>query len=132
MFADFSLATGTFNLFQTYTYTIATTPGVVQVGGSTAGSLSTVAVTGNYASPANFSLSCSGNNLVLSFTPVPEPMATLAVFAVGLARSAPWFAANGFAPLSLRNFSHNSSFDASHESEVACDPPRIFVSSLSK
>jgi hypothetical protein len=61
----------------TRTYTIATASGGVTLG------TYTINPTG-FAAGDQFALSVSGNNLVLSYTPVPEPMATLGIFAVGL------------------------------------------------
>lgn len=69
----------------TYTYTIATTGGAVQVDGSGANSLGGIVLTSDFASPSEFSLTRSGNNLVLNFTPVPEPAWAVAVLAAGLA-----------------------------------------------
>jgi autotransporter-associated beta strand protein len=88
VFVDFGLISGNpFTNLQTYTYTIATTASTagVKVNGLETNPLTTVAITENYAGPATFSLSRSGNNLVLSFTPVPEPAFVTAVFAAGLA-----------------------------------------------
>ena len=64
----------------TRTYTIATTTGGVTLSGTP-----TISPSG-FASGANFSLSTAngGRDLVLSYVPVPEPAAVLAVFAVGL------------------------------------------------
>jgi fibronectin-binding autotransporter adhesin len=93
-FNSFTLALnnlgGTYNTTQNYTIATATTlvtsaltlPANFTVGGSQPGGGVTFSTTG-FASGDMFSLSRSGNNLVLTYTPVPEA-AALAVFAAGL------------------------------------------------
>jgi fibronectin-binding autotransporter adhesin len=86
-----------FTLFQTYSYTIALTPGLVKVNGDGTGALSQIVINNNYAAtfpsifdahPADFSLSRVGNNLQLDVTPVPEPLFVTAIFAAGLGGAA--------------------------------------------
>jgi hypothetical protein len=78
--------TGTFDASMTHTYTIATTTDGVLVQGSGANPFTGVNLdTSGFSSPGSFSLSRSGANLILTFTPVPEPVAAKAVFAAGAA-----------------------------------------------
>jgi autotransporter-associated beta strand protein len=75
---------GSFDPSTTHTYTIAMAS-TLQVDGNPIGSPSGIHVdSSQFASPGSFSLSRAGNNLILTFTPVPEPALTLLVFASGL------------------------------------------------
>jgi autotransporter-associated beta strand protein len=77
---------GSFDASMTHTYTIATTTDGVLVQGSGSNPFTGVNLdTSSFSSPGTFSLSRSGVNLILTFTPVPEPAAALAVFAAGAA-----------------------------------------------
>jgi MYXO-CTERM domain-containing protein len=60
----------------------------VQVNSDPGGALSAIVLASDFASPSEFSLSRSGNNLQLTFQPVPEPAFVTAVFAAGLAGAA--------------------------------------------
>jgi autotransporter-associated beta strand protein len=107
VFVDFSQFSGAApQLFTVYHYTIGTTTNStnpILVNGSTVADGGTVAVPvmSNYttyfppdpaylAAPANFSLRRSGTNLMLDFTPVPEPASAVAVLFAGLAGAAAW------------------------------------------
>lgn len=95
VFVDFGLVTANFDPFLTYQYTIATTgnsTNPILVNGSAVADNSSMPVTvmSNYASPATFSLSRSGGNLRLDFTPVPEPAWVVAVLAAGLGSLGWW------------------------------------------
>jgi autotransporter-associated beta strand protein len=96
VFVDFSQFSGPApQEFTTYHYTIGTTtnptnPILVNTTTVSNGGTVAVPVATNYAGPANFSLSRSGTNLVLDFTPVPEPAAAVAVLFAGLAGAAAW------------------------------------------
>lgn len=80
-----------YQTFTTYSYTIATGASPIQVDGSSGNPLSGITLNASgYAGPANFSLARSGNNLVLNFTPVPEPASAVAVLLAGLAGAAAW------------------------------------------
>ena len=57
---------------------------IIASGGSPASASGVTIVPTGFAAGDTFSLQAVGNNLVLSFTPVPEPVATLAIFAAGL------------------------------------------------
>lgn len=88
VFVDFGLVSGSpFVENTTYTYTIATTSNSTNSGiyvNGTEGSLSSIVLASNYAGPATYSLSRMGKNLILSFTPIPEPGFVTAIFAAGL------------------------------------------------
>lgn len=91
---DVRTAGQSFTPFLTYEYIIGTVSGAnnspdIKYNGSTLSSTITGTTgdgrfTTDYASPAQFSLSRSGGNLILDFTPVPEPEWVTAIFAVGL------------------------------------------------
>ena len=89
----------------TMNYTIATTTGTLDTSALTLpAGFTVVSGTNNYSNGnvnflidssqyvggETFSLSRSGNMLLLSFTPVPEPGAALAVFLAGLGSVAAW------------------------------------------
>ena len=74
----------------TRTYTIATTGSLVRVNGGGGNPLSGIVIASDFAGPEHFSLSRSGNDLLLAFNPVPEPAFVTAVFAAGLAGIAGW------------------------------------------
>lgn len=88
VFVDFGLVSGSpFVENTTYTYTIATTSNSANSGiyvNGAEGSLSSIVLASNYAGPATYSLSRMGKNLILSFTPIPEPGFVTAIFAAGL------------------------------------------------
>jgi hypothetical protein len=78
-------AAGSFDRTTTHTYTIASTGAPVQVDGSGSASLGGITLdTSQLVSPGSFSLSRSGNLLVLTFQPVPEPAFPLLCAAAGV------------------------------------------------
>jgi autotransporter-associated beta strand protein len=71
---------GSFDPNQVHTYTIATAGAPIQLDGSPTANLNGLLDTSGFASPGSFSLARNGNQLVLTFQPVPEPAAVALLF----------------------------------------------------
>jgi fibronectin-binding autotransporter adhesin len=88
MLADLGTGNGSNLRLSGATVPDGTVLGTATVGGASVGSVRID--TSGFAGGEHFTLSRSGQYLSLTFTPVPEPMATVAIFGAGLAAAGWW------------------------------------------